>query len=96
MQQRSGDPRIASMLSGDRFWSYAALLLLWLLYAFVFYKVMPYVGSPEVFWLLAVGAALVLIFNTASILVMAAHLSDDRDEIYGLDLHYLDANKNQQ
>ena len=96
MQKNSGDPRIAGMLSGDRFWAFAALLLLWALYAFVFYSVQPHIPSPEVFWLLAVGGALVLAFNTASVLVMASHLSEDRDEIYGLDLHYLDESQKQK
>ena len=90
MQQRSGDPRVAGMFGGDRFWSYSALGLLWLLYAFVFYSVQPYIQEPQTYWLLVVGGALVLLFNTASILVMIAHLSADRDEIYGLDLFYLD------
>lgn len=94
MQQRLGDSRIAKMYGGDRFWSYAALGLLWILYAFVFFEIQPFIPSPEVFWLLVVGGALVVLFNTASILVMIAHLGDDRDEIYGLDLFYLDeANK---
>ena len=83
------------MFSGDRFWSLASLLLLWLLYAFVFFEMLPFASSPEVFWLLAISGGLVLLFNTASILVMVAHLSDDRNEIYGLDLHYLDVAKNQ-
>jgi hypothetical protein len=33
----------------------------------------------------------VLLFNTASILAMVQHYSGDKDHIYGLDLHYLDA-----
>lgn len=95
MQQRTSDPRIASLYGGDRFWSISSLLLLWLLYAYTLYSVMPFLDTPEELYLLAVGGALVLLFNTASILVMVAHLSEDRDEIYGLDLHYLDvANKN--
>lgn len=95
MQKTTGDPRIAGLLSGDRFWSLASLALLWVLYAYVLWSVMPYLDTPEELYLLAIGGALVLLFNTASILVMVAHLSEDRDEIYGLDLHYLDAaNKN--
>ncbi len=96
MQQRTGDPRIKGMVGGDRFWSYAALTLLWLLYAFVFFEIQRFIPSPEVFWLLAVGGLLVLLFNTASILVMISHLSEDREEIYGLDLYYLDQAKNQK
>ena len=95
MINRPSDPRIAKMFSGDRFWSLAALALLWLLYAFVFFEVMPFTSSPEVLWSLAIGGGLVLLFNTASILVMVAHLSEDRDEIYGLDLHYVDVAKTQ-
>jgi len=45
---------------------------------------------------LAVGGTLVLLFNTASILVMVSHLSEDREEIYGLDLFYLDERKKSQ
>jgi hypothetical protein len=95
MQQRQIDPRIAGLFAGDRFWSLAALGLLWLLYAFVFFEIYPYTSTPEVTWALAIGGGLVLLFNTASILAMVAHLSEDRHEIYGLDLHYLDLAKKQ-
>ena len=95
MQQRIGDPRIAGMFSGDRLWALAAVITLWALYAFVFWEVRPYLGSDDVYWLLAIGGGLVVLFNTASIIAMIAHLSDDRDEIYGLDLYYLDTASNQ-
>jgi hypothetical protein len=91
MQQGQSDPRIASMFGGDRFWSYASLVLLWLLYAFVFMKVLPYLASEQELWLLVIGGFLVLLFNTAAVIAMISHLSDVRDEVYGLDLHYLDA-----
>lgn len=93
MPQGQSDPRIASMFGGDRFWSYASLVLLWLLYAFVFMKVLPYLGSKQELLLLVVGGFLVLLFNTASVIAMISHLSEVRDEVYGLDLHYLDAAK---
>jgi hypothetical protein len=93
MQRKTDDPRIARLFSGDRFWSYSALALLWLLYAFVFYSMQPYIQEPETFWLLVTGGGLVLLFNTAAILVMIAHLSEDREEIYGLDLYYVDEAK---
>ena len=31
-----------------------------------------------------------LLFNSASIVAMIKHYSDDKEHIYGLDLHYLD------
>ena len=96
MHPTSNDPRVARLFGGDRFWSYSALGLLWLLYAFVFYSIQPYIQDPRTCWLLAVGGTLVLLFNTASILVMVSHLSEDREEIYGLDLFYLDERKKSQ
>jgi RsiW-degrading membrane proteinase PrsW (M82 family) len=89
----SSDPRIASKFAGDRLWSLTAIVVLWLLYAFVFYEVKDYAGSSEVIWVLMISGGLVILFNTASILAMIFHLSEERDEIYGLDLHYLDLKK---
>lgn len=93
MQKSNADPRIASKFSGDRIWSLTAVVTLWALYAFVFYEVKDYVSTPDVFWALAVAGGLVLLFNTAAILAMVAHLSEERDDIYGLDLHYFDLAK---
>ena len=66
-------------------------MLLWLLYAFVFVKVLPFLGSEQELWLLVIGGFLVLLFNTASVIAMISHLSEVREEVYGLDLRYLDA-----
>lgn len=86
------DPRIAKKFSGDRNWSFVAVAVLWALYAFVFYEVKDYL-DPQVTWTLAIFGGLVLLFNTAAILAMVSHLSEERDEIYGLDLHYVDLAK---
>lgn len=86
------DPRIAKKFAGDRNWSFVAVGVLWALYAFVFYEVKDYVDQ-QVAWTLAIFGGLVLLFNTAAILAMVAHLSEERDEIYGLDLHYVDLAK---
>jgi RsiW-degrading membrane proteinase PrsW (M82 family) len=93
MQKRFSDPRIAGKFAGDRMWSLVAVAVLWLLYAFVFYEVKDYAGSSEVIWALIISGGFVVLFNTASIFAMIAHLSEERDEIYGLDLHYLDMKK---
>jgi hypothetical protein len=78
------------MYAGDRRWSVLAVAVLWSTYAFVFWKVLPYAGSPEVVYVLAVAGGIVLLFNTASIFSMLQHYSNDKEHIYGLDLHYLD------
>ena len=42
-------------------------------------------------WALVIAGGIVLLFNTASIFAMISHYSGDKEHIYGLDLHYLDA-----
>ena len=83
MQKSTSDQRVQNMYAGDRRWAIFAVAALWATYAFVFWKVLPYVGTPEVMYALAI--------NTASIFAMVQHYSGDKEHIYGLDLHYLDA-----
>jgi hypothetical protein len=42
---------------------------------------------------LAISGALVLLFNTAAIVAMIVHYSHDKENIYSLDLRYLDLMK---
>lgn len=85
--------RIDAMYSGDRMWAFGLLALLWLSVLFVFFMVTPY-ASSEAWWALVISGGLVLLFNTASIFAMTQHYSEDRENIYGLDIHYLDQMKN--
>jgi Co/Zn/Cd efflux system component len=93
MQQKASDPRIDSMFGTDRLWAFGAVIVLWALYVFVLYEVLPYVGDDNVLTALAVSGGLVLLFNTASIIAMSSHYAHDKEHIYGLDLHYLDIMK---
>ena len=79
------------MYAGDWRWAVFAVAALWATYGFVFWKVLPLVSTPEVIYALAVSAGIVLLFNTASIVAMISHYSGDKEHIYGLDIHYLDA-----
>lgn len=88
--RRSHEQRISSMFSQDCLWASGLLIVLWLLYAFVFYEVWPNTGEGNVSLALLISGGLVLLFNTASIIAMIKHYSDDKERIYGLDLHYLD------
>ena len=90
MQQKISDPRIDKMFGGDRIWAYGAVLVLWLLYAFVYFAILPHVNDENVLLALSISGGLVLLFNTASILAMVSHYSHDKERIYGLDLHYVD------
>lgn len=90
---QSTDSRVDRMFSGDRLAAILALVVLWATYAFVFLEIVPLAGGYQVLYVLAAGAGLVLLFNTASIVAMISHYSEDRQNIYGLDLHYLDLMK---
>jgi hypothetical protein len=95
MQTNSNDPRVDAMFRSDRMWAWIAVIALWALYAFVFWRIMPEVSDSNVLIALAISAGFVLLFNTASILAMTSHYAEDKAHIYGLDLYYLDLmNKN--
>lgn len=93
MQQKSPDPRIEAMFAGDRRWALLALIVLWASYLYIVWQIMPQAASSNTLVALLISGGLVLLFNTASILAMLSHYADDKDHIYGLDIHYLDANK---
>ncbi len=89
----SSDPRIKKMYSGDRLWSIVAMATLWATYIFVLAKVLPLTGTEAVYMTLAAGAGMVLVFNTVAVWAMISHYGEDMQNIYGLDLHYLDIAK---
>lgn len=89
----SMQPRIHAMFRRDRRMALGALTVLWLALGFV-YLVVPhgFLASP-VGIVLSVALVLVLVFNTASVTAMLRHYREDRDHIYGIDLHHLDEHR---
>lgn len=85
------DPRIDVMFSSDKRWAWVLVALLWIATLFVLLMSWPYIPDGTVRIVAAIAAALVLIFNTASILAMIKHYEEDKDFIYGLDIKHLDA-----
>jgi hypothetical protein len=47
-------------------------------------------GVEPVCW---IAAAIVLLYNTASIVAMLRHYHDDKGHIYPIDIHHLDARR---
>ena len=83
------------MFAKDRMWAIVALITVWLLYSFVFYAILPHMNDDGVFAALVISGGLVMLFNAAAIWAMITHYRDDKEHIYGLDLHYQDLmNKN--
>lgn len=91
--RQTNDPRVERMYQGDRGWAYFSLLILWATLLFVFYAMLPIAGDDGVLLALAISGGMVLLFNTASIIAMLSHYSNDKEHIYGLDLYYQDAAK---
>lgn len=81
------------MFAGDCRWALLALAVLWASYLYVGWRIMPEATASDTLIALAVSGGLVLLFNTAAIIAMISHYSKDKQHIYGLDIHYLDANK---
>lgn len=83
--------RIDAMFSLDRLWALFFVAFLWVVIGVVYFGIQGLVTIPGIKTALIVGAALVLVFNTASIFAMIRHYQADKDFIYGLDIRHLDA-----
>lgn len=82
--------RIDRMHSRDRLGLIVFIVVLWCTMLFALFTIWPYVSVPAIRAILAVFCALVLIFNTAAIVAMLKHYTEDKHFIYGLDLKHLD------
>jgi len=85
--------RIDSMFGRDRLMAGIALVALWVALGYVYLAVNLSAVDPAVRVALTIGAAGVLVFNTASVTAMVRHYKEDKDHIYGLDIHHLDENR---
>jgi len=81
------------MFRRDRLGAWLLVVLLWLATLTVLILSWPHVPDGRVRIVLLIGAAAVLIFNTASIAAMLNHYHHDKQFIYGLDIRTLDALK---
>ena len=64
---------------------------LWLTVFFVMLAVRGFMPSAEVEIVCWIGAAVLLLFNTASIVAMICHYGQDKAHIYAVDIRHLDA-----
>jgi hypothetical protein len=83
--------RIETMYRNDCRGAWTLVALLWIAILFVLIMTWPYIPHPTIAVVTAIGAAGVLIFNTASIAAMVKHYEEDKEFIYGLDIKHLDA-----
>ncbi len=85
--------RIEAMYRSDVRGAWLLVALLWIVVLFVLFMSWPYIPDSGVRIVVAISAAAVLIFNTASISAMVKHYAEDKEFIYGLDIKHLDAAK---
>jgi fatty acid desaturase len=85
--------RIDAMLARDRAMAWIFVALLWITIGFVYFATDQFITNGTLRAVLIVGALLILIFNTASMLAMIKHYEEDREHIYGLDIKHLDENR---
>lgn len=93
MHPGSQDPRVEAMFRLDRAWAAVAVTVLWLTYAFVFFRTLSSASANGITAALVVAGGLVLLFITTSIVALIRHYQEDKRHIYELDLHYLDEMK---
>jgi hypothetical protein len=83
--------RIEKMFMGDKLIAGALVVGLWLTVFFVMLAVRGFIADKNIEILCWAGAALLLLFNTASIVAMIRHYGHDKAHIYAVDIRHLDA-----
>lgn len=89
--RRSLSARIDAMFTRDKITASALVLVVWAVVLFVMLAVRPFIPNPAIEILCWLGAALLLLFNTASIVAMIKHYGEDKAHIYSVDIKHLDA-----
>lgn len=85
--------RIDVMFRRDRMWAYGFVLALWGVVLLVLVSIHGHIPNPGVEVVCWIAAAVLLLFNTASVIAMVRHYDADRDFIYGTDIKHLDAGR---
>jgi len=83
--------RIEALYQSDKRNAYILIALLWIVVVFVVIMSWPYIPDSGVRIVSLIGAAAVLIFNSAAVMAMLKHYDEDKHFIYGMDIKMLDA-----
>jgi hypothetical protein len=85
--------RIERMFQRDRMMAGILVVALWLTVLFVLFAVRPFIADKSIEVICWIGAGLLLLFNTASIVAMFRHYAEDKEHIYAVDIRHLDAGR---
>lgn len=83
--------RIEAMFNRDKLTAGVLVVSLWLSVFFVMLAVRGFIADKSIEIVCWVGAALLLLFNTSSIVAMIKHYGQDKAHIYAVDIRHLDA-----
>ncbi len=89
--QKGMEERIDKMFAGDKFVAGVLVVGLWLTVFFVMLAVRGFIADKSIEMVCWAGAAVLLLFNTASIVAMIKHYGQDKAHIYAIDIRHLDA-----
>ena|SRR5690349_9384597 len=85
--------RIQRMFMQDCCMAYVDVILLWAAILFVLVSILQIVQDSNIRLAMYIASAMLLLFNTASVMAMTRHFAEDKQFIYGLDIKHLDANR---
>jgi hypothetical protein len=89
--QKGMEKRIDKMFATDKLVAGILVAALWLTVFFVMLAVRGFIADKSIEILCWAGAAVLLLFNTASIVAMIKHYGQDKAHIYAVDIRHLDA-----
>jgi Co/Zn/Cd efflux system component len=78
------------MYRRDKLAAYISIVAVWVVYAFVFWRMADQFAASGVTLLMLVLGTLVLLLNTAAVVALIRHYQEDKAAIYGTDIYYLD------
>ncbi len=85
--------RIETMFRRDRALATVLVVALWLTVLFVLLAVRSFIADKSIELICWIGAGVLLLFNTASIVAMFKHYAQDKEHIYAVDIRHLDAGR---
>jgi succinate-acetate transporter protein len=85
--------RIDAMFRKDRALATVLVVALWLTVLFVILAVRSFISDKSIEVICWIGAGVLLLFNTASIIAMFKHYAEDKEHIYAVDIRHLDAGR---
>ncbi len=93
MDDRSMDSRINSMARRDQVTAVVFVVLLWITLIFVYLAIRQVIPTAGASIVLLISLIVLGIFNTASMIALIRHYSEDKDFIYRRDILHLDENR---